>query len=157
MTLTSKADVGVLQLKEWFDWEDDSKPLIPRVPPTFCMQSAVSFKDRVSFRELSVTGEIFVQDQLKNLQKVGSVELQADDAHGNPVVSYLQCHGTSQGKMVPLANEGYKLTTTEGSTSFWSPLTNEPYSGISGNFNPIHINPYFSCYTGLPSTITHGL
>ena len=45
VTLTSKADIGVLQLKEWFNWEDDSKPLIPRVPLTFRMQSAVLFKD----------------------------------------------------------------------------------------------------------------
>jgi fatty acid synthase subunit alpha, fungi type len=45
MTLATEADVGVLQLKEWFNWEDDSKPLVPGVPLTFCMQSAVSFKD----------------------------------------------------------------------------------------------------------------
>ncbi|KAF5337956.1 hypothetical protein D9757_014846 [Collybiopsis confluens] len=117
--------------------------------------SSVSFRDRISFRELTVTGDIFVRDQLKNLKKVGSVEFQADDAHGNPVVAYLQRHGVVQGQTVPLANEGYKLTTTEGSTSFFSPLTNEPYSMISGDFNPIHINPYFSCYAGLPGTITH--
>ncbi|KIK51904.1 hypothetical protein GYMLUDRAFT_251663 [Collybiopsis luxurians FD-317 M1] len=145
VTLATEADVRVLQSKEWFNWEDNSKPLIPGVPLTFHVQS------------LSITGEIFVWDQLKNLQKDGTIEFQADDAYGNPIVSYLQHHKTTQGQTVPLTNEGCKLTTTEGSTLFWSPLTNEPYSGISGYFNPIHINPYFSRYTGLPSTITHGL
>ncbi|KAJ3916064.1 fatty acid synthase [Lentinula edodes] len=157
VTLATDADVSVLQSKEWFDWEDDTRPLSPGIPLIFRVQSEVSFMDRTSYRELSVSGEIFVRDQLKNLQKVGSVEFQADDAHGNPVVAYLQRHGIAQGLSVPLANEGYQLTTTEGSTSFFSPLTNEPYSGISGDFNPIHINPYFSCYAGLPGTITHGL
>ncbi|KAF5389975.1 hypothetical protein D9757_013855 [Collybiopsis confluens] len=157
VTLDSEAEIGVLQSKEWYDWEDETKPLVPGVPLTFRVQSSVSFRDRISFRELTVTGDIFVRDQLKNLKKVGSVEFQADDAHGNPVVAYLQRHGVVQGQTVPLANEGYKLTTTEGSTSFFSPLTNEPYSMISGDFNPIHINPYFSCYAGLPGTITHGL
>jgi len=157
VTLGNDADVGVLQSKEWFDWEDESQSLTPGLPLVFRVQSEVSFKDRVSFRELSVTGDIFVQDQLKNFHKVGSVDFQADDAHGNPVVSYLQRHGVVQGLIVPLANEGYTLTGTEGSTSFSAPLTNEPYSGVSGDFNPIHINPYFSCYAGLPGTITHGL
>ncbi|KAJ3886618.1 hypothetical protein GG344DRAFT_81530 [Lentinula edodes] len=157
VTLATDADVSVLQSKEWFDWEDDTRPLSPGIPLIFRVQSEVSSMDRTSYRELSVSGEIFVRDQLKNLQKVGSVEFQADDAHGNPVVAYLQRHGIAQGLSVPLANEGYQLTTTEGSTSFFSPLTNEPYSGISGDFNPIHINPYFSCYAGLPGTITHGL
>ncbi|KAE9399788.1 fatty acid synthase [Gymnopus androsaceus JB14] len=157
VTLGNDADVGVLQSKEWFDWEDESQALTPGLPLVFRVQSEVSFKDRVSFRELSVTGDIFIQDQLKNFHKVGSVDFQADDAHGNPVVSYLQRHGVIQGLTVPLANEGYTLTSTEGSTSFSAPLTNEPYSGVSGDFNPIHINPYFSCYAGLPGTITHGL
>ena len=49
------------------------------------------------------------------------------------------------------------LTTTEGSTVFNPPLTNEPYSNISGDFNPIHINAYLLCYASLPGTVTHGL
>lgn len=156
VTLATDADVGVLQSKEWFDWEDESRPLTPGLPLIFRVQSEVSFKDRTSFRELTVSGEIFIRDQLKNLHKVGSVDFQADDAHGNPVVSYLQRYGTPEGLTVPLSKDGYKLTT-EGTTSFFSPLTNEPYSGVSGDFNPIHINPHFSCYAGLPGTITHGL
>jgi acyl dehydratase len=35
--------------------------------------------------------------------------------------------------------------------------TNEPYSKISGDFKPIHVNPYFSDYASLPGTITHGM
>ena len=41
--------------------------------------------------------------------------------------------------------------------SFITPFTNEPYSKISGDFNPIHVNPYFSDFVGLPGTITHGM
>ncbi|PPQ98053.1 hypothetical protein CVT26_003048 [Gymnopilus dilepis] len=36
------------------------------------------------------------------------------------------------------------------STAFTAPLTNEPYSKVSGDFSPIHINPYFSNYAPLP-------
>ena len=33
----------------------------------------------------------------------------------------------------------------------------EPYSKISRDFSPIHVNPYFSDFASLPATITHGL
>jgi fatty acid synthase subunit alpha, fungi type len=68
----------------------------------------------------------------------------------------MQRHGVAQGRLTALANDGYSLTS-EGAAIFNSALTNEPYSKISGDFNPIHINPYFSDYASLPGTITHGL
>ncbi|KAJ7745730.1 fatty acid synthase [Mycena metata] len=157
VTLQSDAAVGVLQSKEWFEWIDESKPLLAGTSLIFRVKSQVSFKDKTSYREVSVTGEIFVRNQLKALVLVGSVDFQQDDSRGNPVVAYIQRHGTAQGLATPLANEGYTLTNASGATIFNAPLTNEPYSKISGDFNPIHINPYFSCYAALPATITHGL
>ena len=49
------------------------------------------------------------------------------------------------------------LTNPDITTAFNAPLTNEPYSKIPADFNPIHINPYFSDFTSLPATITHSL
>ena len=43
------------------------------------------------------------------------------------------------------------------STTFTALLTNGSYSIISGDFNPIHVIPYFSDYTFLLGTITHGM
>jgi fatty acid synthase subunit alpha, fungi type len=155
--LPDDAAVGVLKSKEWFEWDDESMPLNAGTALVFRVQSQVTFKDKTSYRDVSVSGDIFVRDQLKRFVKVGSVDFQQDDCQGNPVVAYVQRHGTPQGRLTPLANDGYTLTTTEGSTDFSSPLTNEPYSKISGDFNPIHINPYFSDYASLPGTITHGM
>jgi MaoC like domain len=81
------------------------------------------------------------------------------DSQGNPVLAYLQHHGTPQGLMTSLAN-GYSLNTPDISTTFNAPLTNEPYSKISTlytSINPIHVNPYFSDFASLPATITHGM
>jgi fatty acid synthase subunit alpha len=76
----------------------------------FRIQSQVSFKDKTAYRNVSVSGDIFVQNQLKVLVKVGSVDFQQDDSQGNPVLAYLQrhWHGTPhwQGLTTPLAN-GY--------------------------------------------------
>lgn len=156
VTLETDADVGVLQSKEWFEWENVSSPLLAGTSLIFRIRSQVCFKDRVSYENVSVSGDIFVRNQLKVLVKVGSIDFQQDDSQGNPVLAYVQRHGAPQGLSTPLANDGYTLSTAVG-TTFNAPLTNEPYSKISGDFNPIHINPYFSDFASLPATITHGL
>jgi fatty acid synthase subunit alpha, fungi type len=155
VNLTNDAAVGVIQSKEWFEWDDESKPLLAGTSLIFRIQWQVSFKDRISYRDVSVSGDVFVRDQLKRLVKVGSVDFHQDNCKGNPVLAYLQRHGSPQGLATPLPNDGYTLTSA--GTVFKAPLTNEPYSKISGDFNPIHVNPYFSDYASLPDTITHGL
>lgn len=149
--------VGVLQSKEWFEWDDETKPLEAGVSLVFKVSSEVTFKDMSSYREVSVSGDIFVRNQLKEYVKVGSVDFQQEDCQGNPVVAYIQRHGVAQGLSTPLPNEGYTMTPSEGSSIIHAPFTNEPYSKISGDFNPIHINPYFADFASLPGTITHGL
>ncbi|TFK75163.1 fatty acid synthase [Pluteus cervinus] len=156
VSLATEADVGVLNSKEWFEWQNPS-PLLAGTTLVFRIQSLVHFKDKTNYRDVSVTGDIFVRDQLKVLVKVGEVNFQQDDSHGNPVLAYLQRHGSPQGLTDPLSNDGYTLTNSASNATFNAPLTNEPYSKISGDFNPIHVNPYFSDYASLPATITHGL
>jgi fatty acid synthase subunit alpha, fungi type len=151
------ADVGVLQSKKWFVWLDDTKPLQAGTSLHFRIQSQVSFKDKTAYSNVAVTGDVLVKDQLKRFIKVGSIIFEEASCHGNPVLAYLQRHGAPQGLQTPLANGGYTLTGSGGSTVFRAPLTNEPYSKISGDFNPIHVNPYFSDFSALPATITHGL
>ncbi|EGN98830.1 hypothetical protein SERLA73DRAFT_168429 [Serpula lacrymans var. lacrymans S7.3] len=154
--VVNDAAVGVVQSKEWFQWDDETKPLQAGTTLVFRIQSAVTFKDKTSYRDVAVTGDVFVRDHLKRLNKVGSVEFEQEGCQGNPVLAYLQRHGNPEGRLTPLTNEGYTMSNTV-STVFSTPFTNEPYSKISGDFNPIHINPYFSDYASLPGTITHGL
>jgi fatty acid synthase subunit beta len=154
--LESDADVGVLQSNEWFEWDDMSSSLLAGTSLIFCIQSQVSFKDKTAYHNVSVSGDIFVRNQVKVLVKVGSVDFQRDDSQGNPVLAYLQRHGKALGLTTPLPN-GYSLNTPDVSTTFNAPLTNEPYSKISGDFNPIHVNPYFSDFASLPAPITHGM
>ncbi|KAG8968299.1 3-oxoacyl-[acyl-carrier-protein] synthase [Tulasnella sp. 419] len=151
------ADVAVLQAKEWFHWDDDTKPLIPGTILIFKVQSELCFRDKSTYSSVSVEGEIFVKDQLKQLIRVGEVSYSHGHSHGNPVVSYLQRHGQAQEYTVKFESGGYSLTSANVPSVFISPATNEPYSKISGDFNPIHVNPYFSNYALLPGTITHGM
>lgn len=155
--LPDDASVSVLKSKEWFDWDDDTKPLQAGTTLVFHVKTEATFRNKTCYKSVSVSGDIFVRDQIKRLVKVASVDYLNDDSRGNPVVGYLHRHGKAEGLMTPLPNDGYTMATPPGITIFNSPATNEPYSKVSGDFNPIHINPYFADFASLPGTITHGM
>jgi fatty acid synthase subunit beta len=104
------------------------------------IQSQVSLKDKAVYSSVAVSGDIFVSS-CKVFVKVGSVDFQQDNSQGNPVLSYLQHHGTPRGLNIPLSNGGYTVTTPDMITSFKAPFSNELYSKISSDFNPIHAFP----------------
>jgi fatty acid synthase subunit alpha, fungi type/fatty acid synthase subunit beta, fungi type len=155
--LKADAQVGVLQSKEWFHWDDSANPLSAGKSLVFKTHSQLTYQGKSSFSAVRVTGAAYVKNQLKQLIKVATVDSIVEEAHGNVVLGYLKRHGQPLGLPTLFESGGYTLLSTDQPAQFTAPLTNEPYSKISGDFNPIHINPYFSDYASLPGTITHGL
>lgn len=154
--LQAPADVSVLLAKEWFVWTSEEE-LKPNTSLEIHLTSDVRFKDNTSFSSVDVTGTAFVRDFRDDLQPVGEIDYSADSvSYGNPVVEYIKRIGGSSTGPIPLEN-GYSLVTSATPAHFKAPATNEPYSNVSGDFNPIHVNPYFSQFASLPSTITHGM
>jgi len=151
------ADVAVLQTKEWFQWDNDTKPLQAGTKLIFRLVSDVVHHDKSSYESITVKGHAFVRNQLKELIQVATIDFSAGRSFGNPVTAYLQRHGTPQGRPVLFENGGYSMTSSASPSTFRAPFTNEPYSKISRDFNPIHVNPYFSDLANLPATITHGM
>ena len=154
--LATAADVGVLLSKDWFEWADENQPLVAGTRLIFRLRSEVTYKDKVNYRSVAVAGDVFVRGHLGRLVKVAYVDFERDESQGNPVVSYLQRHGSAKSAPIPLASE-YHLTSNANPSLYHAPATNEPYSKVSGDFNPIHTNPYFSSFASLPGTITHGM
>ncbi|QRW18188.1 fatty acid synthase subunit beta [Rhizoctonia solani] len=139
--IDSAVDVGVLSSKEWFEWDNDSEPLKPGTTLIFKVKSEYKYKAKATYSSVAVA----------------TISYSTGHAHGNLVLSYLSRHGEVQGDVKKLEGNGYSLTSSAVSSSFIAPATNEPYSKTSGDYNPIHINPYFSDYAVLPGTITHGM
>lgn len=156
ISVQSAADVAVLLSKEWFAWTS-SEPLKPNTSLDVVIKSDMRFKDSSTFSSVDVTGTAYIRDFKDDLLSVGEIDYSADSvSHGNPVVEYIKRIGGSSTGPVPLEN-GYSLVSSATPAVFKAPATNEPYSSVSGDFNPIHINPYFSQFASLPSTITHGM
>ncbi len=150
------ADVGVLLSKDWFEWADETKPLTAGTRLIFRLRSEVTYKDKVNYLSVAVAGDVFLRGHLGRLVKVAYVDFERDESQGNPVVAYLQRHGSVKSAPIPLASE-YHLTSSANPSLYHAPATNQPYSQVSGDFNPIHTNPYFSSFASLPGTITHGM
>ncbi len=154
--LATDADVGVLLSKDWFEWSDEAQPLAAGTRLIFRLRSEVTYKDKVNYCSVAVAGDVFVRGHLGRLVKVAYVDFERDESQGNPVAAYLQRHGSAKSAPIPLASE-YHLTSSANPSLYHAPATNEPYSMVSGDFNPIHTNPYFSSFASLPGTITHGM
>ena len=155
--LNRPTSVGILQSKSWFEWDDDSVALDVGSVLTYKTKTELRFKDKGTFSSVKVSGAAFQRSSTKQLVQVATIDYEAHNSHGNPVVEYLKRHGKAVGLPIPLESGGYSLITDPTLATYTTPTSNEAYSKISGDFNPIHINPYFSDFASLPGTITHGM
>ncbi|KAG9018664.1 3-oxoacyl-[acyl-carrier-protein] synthase [Tulasnella sp. 427] len=135
----------------------DGQPIVEcQAPPPgarlfFHASTDYRFRDKATYPEILITSQIFVRDQLKQLEPVYTVD------YRQTVLAFQQRRGVPDAIFSKLENGGYFLTSSKVPSTFLAPAINEPYSKISGDFNPIHINPYFSEYASLPGTTTHGM
>ncbi|BGP33270.1 fatty acid synthase alpha subunit Lsd1 [Rhodotorula toruloides] len=158
--ITTPEAVAVLQSKEWFQWDDDSKPLEVGTKLQFKLESNYVYADKSSYAMATVTGGAYViTPELKLAVKVATVDYTSEGEgviKGDPVIEYLKRHGSALDQPIMLENGGYSLTKA-GQCTFTTPASNLDYSLTSGDTNPIHTNPYFASLAYLPGTITHGM
>ncbi|CAD6892303.1 unnamed protein product, partial [Tilletia caries] len=129
----------------------------PGMKLEFEFTSELHFKDANSFSAVNVQGGIYHRDTKGTRTQRATIEYEADSvSFGNPVVEYVKRLGGSSQGPTPLEN-GCSINPPSTSSSFVAPASNEAYSLTSGDFNHIHINPYFPDFAALPGTITHGM
>ncbi|KAL1917786.1 uncharacterized protein VTP21DRAFT_3620 [Calcarisporiella thermophila] len=159
VTLNSSKDIAVLRSKEWFHWSNEQVELSPGSSLIFRLNSHVEFKNRAIFSKVRTTGVVCMQISTKEIVQVATVEYEAGESHGNPVMEYLRRHGVQIEQPVHFENGGYSVMPDMSifSSAVHAPASNEPYARVSGDLNPIHVNPYFADLANLPGTITHGM
>ena len=152
--LASSKDVAVLRSKEWFQFDEPDIELLGQTL-TFRLQSVVRFKNKTVFSSVETRGSALLELPTKEVIEVATVEYDAGESHGNPVIDYLERHGSSIEQPVNFEN----AIPLSGKTPLVlrAPASNETYARVSGDFNPIHVSRVFSKYANLPGTITHGM
>lgn len=160
--LKTAADVAVLQSKEWFDWLDDANPLAPGTTLIFRSETELRYKSKDTYATVQSTGSVTLASSEGRGQnhavKVATIEYVSEGlTRGNPVVSYLETHGKALDQISALEKPHTLASSSSQPSIFTTPTSNQSYSTVSGDVNPIHTNPYFSDFAGLPGTITHGM
>lgn len=152
--LATSKDVAVLRSKEWFCVDDPAPELLGQTL-TFRLQTFVRFKGKNVFRSVQTIGQVLLELPTKEIVQVASVDYEAGVSHGNPVIDYLERHGSSIEQPVNFEH----AIPLSGKTSLVlrAPSTNETYARVSGDYNPIHVSRVFSSFANLPGTITHGM
>ena len=159
--LPTSQSVAVIQSKEWFDhFSNDSKPLTPGTTLIIKTETDYRFKTKDTYSTVTITGTASLASTigpLKGVQHVADITYTSvGGTKGNPVLEYLKRHGNPLDQPIMLASP-YSITSNDRPSVIRTPASNEAYSRISGDVNPIHVNPYFSDLANLPGTITHGM
>jgi fatty acid synthase subunit beta len=143
-------DLAVLKSKEWFELDKEIDLLNETL--TFEIETELTYKNKTIFNSVKSTGKVLLELPTKEVIQIGSVEYEAGESHGNPVIDYLTRNGTAIEQSVKFEN-----SIPIASVETRAPGTNEPYAVVSGDYNPIHVSRVFSRYANLPGTITHGM
>ncbi|KAI9848828.1 MAG: beta subunit of fatty acid synthetase [Sclerophora amabilis] len=154
LTLTSPSHVAVLKSKEWFHLEEPELNLLGR-SLTFRLRSLVCFETRSTYSSVETVGEVLVDLPSKGPVQIAAVKYKAGSSHCNPVLDYLQRHGSTVEQPINLEND-IPLGGNE-TLNILAPASNETYAASSGDYNPIHVSSVFANYVDLPGTITHGM
>ncbi|KAL7270274.1 beta subunit of fatty acid synthetase [Rhizina undulata] len=152
--LATTKDVAVLRSKEWFQFDDSDTELLNKTI-TFRLSSFIRFKNKTVFSSVETMGQVLLELPTKEIIQVASVEYSAGESHGNPVIDYLQRHGSSIEQPVNFDNAIPLNAKTQ--LVIRAPASNEGYARVSGDYNPIHVSRTFSKYANLKGTITHGM
>ena len=147
-------DVAVLQSKEWFQL-DEHRHRAPRPDLDFQSPEFGPLQEQDCVPQCRDYRSGLLELPTKEIIQVASVEYEAGASHGNPVIDYLQRHGSAIDQPVNFENP----IPLSGKTPLVlkAPASNETYARVSGDYNPIHVSRVFSSYANLPGTITHGM
>ncbi|KAK4134741.1 beta subunit of fatty acid synthase [Trichocladium antarcticum] len=155
--LATTKDVAVLRSKEWLVLDDIATPETDLLGQTliFRLHTLVRFKNQSVFSHVETRGQVLVELPTKEIIQVATVEYEAGESHGNPVIDYLQRNGSSIEQPINFEN----AIPLSGKTPLQlrAPASNETYARVSGDYNPIHVSRVFAAYANLPGTITHGM
>lgn len=158
-TLTSGKDVSLLKSKQWFQWRDEKIDLPVGMTLIFRLTTRVEYKNETVFSLVKTSGSVEVELPTNETVIVAEVDYdETTDSYGNPVLDFLRKNGQPIEQSVPFEEGGYTIVpTADNNATTYAPSSNTPYAIVSGDTNPIHVNPYFADLASLPGTITHGM
>jgi fatty acid synthase subunit alpha len=157
LTLKDFKEIAVLKSKQWIKWRKDAPEIVPGTVLIFKMHTHARNQSAAVFKTLKTTGVVYMKTAVETIE-VGDVDYSCEKCKGNVVTEYLNRNGSPLDSEFYFESGGYSILPKgleHAVTS--SPFNNSGYAQSSGDYNPIHVNPYFADLAELPGTITHGM
>ncbi len=154
LSIPSLEALTVLRTRKWLrlDGMEDSD-LVGKTLEV-CLETTSRTQKSRALSNIKVTGAVYLKrPELEPLQ-VGTVSYESSNMTGNPVLGYLERHGTPLNQKVNLE---HPISLNGDGTLLSSPESNKEYAVISGDSNPIHVEDAFARLAELPGTVTHGM
>ena len=157
----SNKEIAILKSKDWIHWSDipEEHQVVAGKSLIFRLKTEIRYKNNNVYSSVKTSGTVKMQVSTKEFVEVAVIEYEAGESHGNPVTDFLKRHAQEIEQAHFFDIGGYSIMPSQSTypSVVHAPASNEPYANISGDFNPIHVNPYFADLARLPGTITHGM
>lgn len=159
LMLQTPEELAVFHSKSWINWATDKAMNSVHVGATLLIKLDYLHLQDVSSgvpSAIQCSGEVLLKTDTKEYSRIGVVEFKSNEAlKANPVLHYLERHShlleapTLFSNEIPIADDSAVVLTTSSS--------NQTYSDVSGDHNPIHTDILIADLAALPGTITHGM
>ena len=153
IVIESERTAALVLSRHWLELDIPATKLIDTTL-TFRLNSRSTYDKFGLFSSLQVTGQVYATTDAEPTIRIGRVFFEAGSCRGNPVVDFLQRHGSPLWGPIPLQNPGWKH---ESDIRIRMPKDTKAYARVSMDCNPIHLSPSFARFAGLSRTVTHGM
>ncbi len=166
MLIKTPEDLAVLTGKSWIRWNSAEAMGLVRVGSTLIFQVEYFHRNDVTSGTLSAidcAGTILLKTDYKEYSPVAAVTFNTTTLmKKNPVLHYLERQSHPMDAPTMFEGDGISLGGQEGEDSpvnstITTSSSNQMYSDVSGDHNPIHTCGTIADLAGLPGTITHGM
>ena len=155
VTIGSRKDFEVLTSKSWLQLERNMELAFPLVLK-FRLHCTSFYGNDLKMESIMVKGTVYAIQETTSVM-IGQVDYNDRNCSGNIVMEYLKRFGKSADEAFYFSSGGYSLLPNGMQANVTSPLSNVDYADASRDYNPIHVNDFFSDLAHLPGTITHGM
>jgi len=109
-----------------------------------------------NYSRIITRGSVDITRGGEDSRTVGNIEIESQNINKDVVESFLERHGKNVDNIGIFDNGGYVIVDN---ATIPSPtvVDSELYARASGDYNPIHYNSSLALFSGLESTITHGM
>ncbi|KAL2819637.1 acyl transferase domain-containing protein [Aspergillus cavernicola] len=158
MHVNSPVQLQVLASRKWLLLDGQSLDLLGKTV-VFRLNTQTIYDISGAPSTLQVAGSVsLLPDHTSPMAslgtKVGRVYLEEDGCRVNPVLDFLNRHGTPRVQRQMLQNPGW---AGDGIVPFTAPSQSDTYASVSQDTNPIHLCQSFARFAGRAQPVVHGM